>query len=169
MINRHESIYIYIYINIHNTINSITQFKQVFILILNYDKQFCKFRVRDPSTKKHLCFRICDSRGVEEGVSINGEDLGFLLDGNLPNNYTVSTDLDLFYKKKTPFGKKKITEELRSSKQQFLFSSIRYFFIIHKILLYYHLKLTYIFQVQSKASEMKYTFSFKSIRRRQQK
>uniref|UniRef100_K1RUP9 Interferon-induced protein 44-like protein n=1 Tax=Magallana gigas TaxID=29159 RepID=K1RUP9_MAGGI len=53
---------------------------------------FCKFRVRDPSTKKHLCFRICDTRGVEEGVSINGEDLGFLLDGNLPNNYTFQLD-----------------------------------------------------------------------------
>nr|XP_034306892.1 interferon-induced protein 44-like isoform X2 [Crassostrea gigas] len=55
-------------------------------------EKFCKFRVRDPTTKKHLCFRICDTRGVEEGVSINGEDLGFLLDGNLPNNYTFQLD-----------------------------------------------------------------------------
>eukprot|EP00105_Crassostrea_gigas_P002864 XP_011415537.1 PREDICTED: interferon-induced protein 44-like [Crassostrea gigas] len=59
---------------------------------ISLTQKFCKFRVRDPSTKKHLCFRICDTRGVEEGVSINGEDLGFLLDGNLPNNYTFQLD-----------------------------------------------------------------------------
>lgn len=51
--------------------------------------QFEKFRVRDPSTKKYLCFRICDTRGVEEGLSIKSEDLGFILHGNLPNHYTV--------------------------------------------------------------------------------
>nr|XP_034306896.1 interferon-induced protein 44 [Crassostrea gigas] len=56
----------------------------------NLTKSFEKFRVRDPSTKKYLCFRICDTRGVEEGLSIKNEDLGFILDGNLPNHYTFN-------------------------------------------------------------------------------
>ncbi|XP_065936898.1 interferon-induced protein 44 [Magallana gigas] len=53
-------------------------------------KTFEKFRIRDPSTKKYLRFRICDTRGVEEGLSIKSEDLGFILDGNLPNHYTFN-------------------------------------------------------------------------------
>ncbi|XP_052678093.1 interferon-induced protein 44-like [Crassostrea angulata] len=53
-------------------------------------KSFEKFRIRDPSTKKYLCFRICDTRGVKEGLSIKSEDLGFILDGNLPNHYTFN-------------------------------------------------------------------------------
>nr|XP_034306897.1 interferon-induced protein 44-like [Crassostrea gigas] len=55
-------------------------------------QKFRKFRVRDPTTKKHLCFRICDTRGVEEGVFIKSEDLGFLIDGNLSDNYTFQLD-----------------------------------------------------------------------------
>lgn len=51
--------------------------------------QFEKFRIRDPSTKKYLRFRICDTRGVEKGLSIKSEDLGLILDGNLPNHYMV--------------------------------------------------------------------------------
>eukprot|EP00105_Crassostrea_gigas_P000805 XP_011412750.1 PREDICTED: interferon-induced protein 44-like [Crassostrea gigas] len=53
-------------------------------------KSFEKFRIRDPSTKKYLRFRICDTRGMEEGLSIKSEDLGFILDGNLPNHYTFN-------------------------------------------------------------------------------
>lgn len=53
-------------------------------------KTFEKFRIRDPSTKKYPRFRICDTRGVEEGLSIKSEDLGFILDGNLPNHYTFN-------------------------------------------------------------------------------
>nr|XP_034306895.1 interferon-induced protein 44 [Crassostrea gigas] len=53
-------------------------------------KSFEKFRIRDPSTKKYLRFRICDTRGVEEGLSIKSEDLGFILDGNIPNHYTFN-------------------------------------------------------------------------------
>ncbi|XP_034306896.2 interferon-induced protein 44 [Magallana gigas] len=53
-------------------------------------KSFEKFRVRDPSTKKYLRFWICDTRGVEEGLSIKSDDLGFILDGNLPNHYTFN-------------------------------------------------------------------------------
>lgn len=53
-------------------------------------KSFEKFRIRDPSTKKYLRFRICDTRGVEKGLSIKSEDLGLILDGNLPNHYTFN-------------------------------------------------------------------------------
>ncbi|XP_056000063.1 interferon-induced protein 44-like [Ostrea edulis] len=53
-------------------------------------KSFEKFRVRNPATKTYLKFRICDTRGVEEGFSIKSEDLGFILDGNLPNHYTFN-------------------------------------------------------------------------------
>ncbi|XP_065936897.1 interferon-induced protein 44-like [Magallana gigas] len=59
---------------------------------ISLTQKFYKFRVRDPTTKKHLCFRICDTRGVEDGVSINSEDISFLLDGNLPNHYTFQLD-----------------------------------------------------------------------------
>ncbi|XP_065936886.1 interferon-induced protein 44-like [Magallana gigas] len=50
-------------------------------------KKFEKFRIRDHSTKKYLRFRICDTRGVDERMSIDSEELSFILDGNLPNHY----------------------------------------------------------------------------------
>ncbi|XP_061167732.1 interferon-induced protein 44-like isoform X2 [Saccostrea echinata] len=53
-------------------------------------KSFEKFRIRDPTSKKRLKFNICDTRGIEEGLSINDEDIGFILDGNLPNHYTFN-------------------------------------------------------------------------------
>lgn len=55
-------------------------------------KRFEKFRIRDPSTKKYLRFRICDTRGVEDDVSIKIEDVGFILDGNIPNHYMFEVD-----------------------------------------------------------------------------
>ncbi|XP_052679954.1 interferon-induced protein 44-like [Crassostrea angulata] len=55
-------------------------------------KRFEKFRIRDPSTKKYLRFRICDTRGVEEDVSIKIENVGFILDGNIPNHYMFEVD-----------------------------------------------------------------------------
>ncbi|XP_062586846.1 interferon-induced protein 44-like isoform X1 [Saccostrea cucullata] len=48
---------------------------------------FNKFRIRNPSTKKFLNFRLCDMRGLEENLCIKYEDMAFVLDGNLPNNY----------------------------------------------------------------------------------
>uniref|UniRef100_K1R6B9 Interferon-induced protein 44-like protein n=1 Tax=Magallana gigas TaxID=29159 RepID=K1R6B9_MAGGI len=51
-------------------------------------KSFEKFRIRDPPTKKYLRSGIWNTRGVEEGLSIS-EDLGCILDGNLPNHYMV--------------------------------------------------------------------------------
>ncbi|XP_062590727.1 interferon-induced protein 44-like isoform X2 [Saccostrea cucullata] len=53
-------------------------------------KSFEKFQIRDPATKRFLKLRICDTRGVEEGLSIKNEDLAFILDGNLPNHYTFN-------------------------------------------------------------------------------
>ncbi|XP_052678095.1 interferon-induced protein 44-like [Crassostrea angulata] len=55
-------------------------------------KRFEKFRIRDPSTKKYLRFRICDTRGLEEDVSIKIEDVGFILDGNTPNHYKFEVE-----------------------------------------------------------------------------
>ncbi|XP_061167745.1 interferon-induced protein 44-like, partial [Saccostrea echinata] len=48
---------------------------------------FNKFRIRDPSTKKFLNFRLCDTRGLEDNLCIKYEDMAFILDGNLPHNY----------------------------------------------------------------------------------
>ncbi|XP_062570005.1 interferon-induced protein 44-like [Saccostrea cucullata] len=50
-------------------------------------KSFEKLRIRDPAAKKHLKFRICDTRGIEKALSIKEEDLRFIMDGNLPNHY----------------------------------------------------------------------------------
>ncbi|XP_061167731.1 interferon-induced protein 44-like isoform X1 [Saccostrea echinata] len=50
-------------------------------------KSFEKIRIRDPAAKKHLKFRICDTRGIEKALSIKEEDLRYILDGNLPNHY----------------------------------------------------------------------------------
>lgn len=47
-----------------------------------------KLRIRDPSTKKYLRFWICDTCGIPEGEAIQNEDIGFILDGHLPNRNT---------------------------------------------------------------------------------
>ncbi|XP_065936891.1 interferon-induced protein 44 isoform X2 [Magallana gigas] len=51
-------------------------------------QKFDKLRIRDPSTKKYLRFRICDTCGVKDRINIKNEDIGFIMDGNLPNHYT---------------------------------------------------------------------------------
>ncbi|XP_062590728.1 interferon-induced protein 44-like [Saccostrea cucullata] len=53
-------------------------------------KSFGKFHIRDPTSKKRLKFSICDTRGIEVELSIKDEDIGFTLDGNLPNHYTFN-------------------------------------------------------------------------------
>lgn len=55
-------------------------------------QKFHKLLVRDLSTKKYLRFRICDTSGVKEGATIINEDIGFILDGHLPNQYKFELD-----------------------------------------------------------------------------
>ncbi|XP_062622114.1 interferon-induced protein 44-like [Saccostrea cucullata] len=68
---------------------------------------FNKLRVRDQSSGNFLKFRLCDTRGLEESLAIKNEDIVYILDGNLPNNYkfnpvaAASTDINGFQKHPT--------------------------------------------------------------------
>ncbi|XP_056000062.1 interferon-induced protein 44-like [Ostrea edulis] len=68
---------------------------------------FNKFRIRDPSTRKFLNFRLCDTRGLEENMCMKNEDMALILDGHIPHNYTfnpvaqASNDVPGFHKQPT--------------------------------------------------------------------
>ncbi|XP_062590729.1 interferon-induced protein 44-like [Saccostrea cucullata] len=68
---------------------------------------FNKFRVRDQSSGNFLKFRLCDTRGLEESLGIKNDDIVYILDGNLPNNYkfnpvaAASSDINGFQKHPT--------------------------------------------------------------------
>jgi hypothetical protein len=34
-------------------------------------------------------FRVCDTRGIEENQGIDGTELNYILEGNVPNEYQV--------------------------------------------------------------------------------
>jgi hypothetical protein len=34
-------------------------------------------------------FKLCDTRGLEENQGIDAQELGYLIDGNVPNGYEV--------------------------------------------------------------------------------
>ncbi|XP_062567610.1 interferon-induced protein 44-like [Saccostrea cucullata] len=46
-----------------------------------------QLRVRDPSSGSYMHVRLFDTPGIEEDLSIKQEDIGFILDGHLPNQY----------------------------------------------------------------------------------
>ncbi|XP_062587614.1 interferon-induced protein 44-like [Saccostrea cucullata] len=57
-------------------------------------KDFMRYIIRDSAEKKNLKFRICDTVGIDTNQTslskwMNDKDLGYMLDGNLPNQYTV--------------------------------------------------------------------------------
>lgn len=45
------------------------------------------FRVRKNATSTPLQFCLCDTRGLEESCGIDGQELNFILDGNVPDGY----------------------------------------------------------------------------------
>ncbi|XP_062607572.1 interferon-induced protein 44-like [Saccostrea cucullata] len=52
-----------------------------------------QLRVRDPSTGSYMHVRLFDIPGIEEELSIKQEDIGFILDGHLPNQYKTETPI----------------------------------------------------------------------------
>ena len=46
------------------------------------------YKVRSTSGK-HLKFSLCDTRGLEDGQGIGANDIGYILDGNLPDGFQV--------------------------------------------------------------------------------
>ncbi|XP_061167738.1 interferon-induced protein 44-like, partial [Saccostrea echinata] len=46
-----------------------------------------KYRIRNQETGGYLNFRLCDTRGIEEEMSIKTQDMGLLLDGYLSDQY----------------------------------------------------------------------------------
>ena len=43
-------------------------------------------------TGQPLNFRLCDTRGLEDCQGIDGNDVSYLLDGNLPDGFQVVED-----------------------------------------------------------------------------
>ncbi|XP_062616139.1 interferon-induced protein 44-like [Saccostrea cucullata] len=52
-----------------------------------------QLRVRDPSSGSYMHVRLFDTPGIEEDLSIKQEDIGFILDGHLPNQYKQETSI----------------------------------------------------------------------------
>lgn len=48
------------------------------------------YQIEDSGCSGYMNFRICDTRGLEEDQGLDGEELGFLLDGHIPDRYQVS-------------------------------------------------------------------------------
>ncbi|XP_062595301.1 interferon-induced protein 44-like [Saccostrea cucullata] len=46
-----------------------------------------KYRIRNHETGGYLNFRLCDTRGIEEEMSIKHQDMALLLDGHLSDQY----------------------------------------------------------------------------------
>nr|XP_034306901.1 interferon-induced protein 44 [Crassostrea gigas] len=46
-----------------------------------------KYRIRNRETKSYLNFRLCDTRGLEEEMSMHLQDMALLLDGHLSDQY----------------------------------------------------------------------------------
>ncbi|XP_062587618.1 interferon-induced protein 44-like [Saccostrea cucullata] len=54
-----------------------------------------RYIIRDSAEKKNLKFKICDTLGIDTNQTLsskwmNDKDLGYMLDGNLPNQYTFN-------------------------------------------------------------------------------
>ncbi|XP_060580071.1 interferon-induced protein 44-like, partial [Ruditapes philippinarum] len=45
------------------------------------------YRVRGSALTKPMKFRLCDTRGIEENQGMDGTELNYLLEGNVPNGY----------------------------------------------------------------------------------
>uniref|UniRef100_K1RB26 Interferon-induced protein 44 n=1 Tax=Magallana gigas TaxID=29159 RepID=K1RB26_MAGGI len=46
-----------------------------------------KYRIRNRETESYLNFRLCDTRGLEEEMSMHLQDMALLLDGHLSDQY----------------------------------------------------------------------------------
>ncbi|XP_053403855.1 interferon-induced protein 44-like [Mercenaria mercenaria] len=49
--------------------------------------KYHKYRVRGSALTKPMKFKLCDTRGIEENQGIDGTELNYLLEGNVPNGY----------------------------------------------------------------------------------
>ena len=47
------------------------------------------YQVRNPTSGQVMKFRLCDTRGLEDGQGIDANDIAYLLDGNLPDGFHV--------------------------------------------------------------------------------
>ncbi|XP_053392905.1 interferon-induced protein 44-like [Mercenaria mercenaria] len=65
------------------------------------------YSVRGSAVTKPMKFKLCDTRGIEENQGIDGTDLNYLLEGNVPNGYQfnpstpISPDISGFNSKPT--------------------------------------------------------------------
>ncbi|XP_062610137.1 interferon-induced protein 44-like [Saccostrea cucullata] len=57
--------------------------------------QFRAYQVRNGPSDKPLNFRLCDSRGLEEGQGIETKEMCYLLDGHVPEKYVFNPSVPL--------------------------------------------------------------------------
>ncbi|XP_052705624.1 interferon-induced protein 44-like [Crassostrea angulata] len=57
--------------------------------------QYRSYQVRNCPSGKPLNFRLCDTRGLEEGQGIEAQDVCYILDGNTPDKYVFNPSLPL--------------------------------------------------------------------------
>ncbi|XP_069123075.1 interferon-induced protein 44-like isoform X1 [Argopecten irradians] len=56
---------------------------------------FRKYQVRDGYAGKPLNFRLCDTRGLEEDEGLEDQEIGYLLDGHVPEKYKFNPSVPL--------------------------------------------------------------------------
>uniref|UniRef100_K1Q7G6 Interferon-induced protein 44-like protein n=1 Tax=Magallana gigas TaxID=29159 RepID=K1Q7G6_MAGGI len=57
--------------------------------------QYRSYQVRNGPSRKPLNFRLCDTRGLEEGQGIEAQDVCYILDGHTPDKYVFNPSLPL--------------------------------------------------------------------------
>ncbi|XP_019922004.3 interferon-induced protein 44 [Magallana gigas] len=57
--------------------------------------QYRSYQVRNGPSRKPLNFRLCDTRGLEEGQGIEAQDVCYILDGHTPDKYVFNPSLSL--------------------------------------------------------------------------
>ncbi|XP_033754641.1 interferon-induced protein 44-like [Pecten maximus] len=56
---------------------------------------FRKYQIRDGYAGKPLNFRLCDTRGLEEDEGLDDQEIGYLLDGHVPEKYKFNPSVPL--------------------------------------------------------------------------
>ncbi|KAJ8309041.1 hypothetical protein KUTeg_013915 [Tegillarca granosa] len=58
-----------------------------------------QYQIRNDNNGKPLNFRLCDTRGLEEDQGLDGHEICYLLDGNIPDRYQLAEeDISVVFK-----------------------------------------------------------------------
>ncbi|XP_060580065.1 interferon-induced protein 44-like [Ruditapes philippinarum] len=62
---------------------------------LSITTKYNMYRVRGSAITQPMKFKLCDTRGLEENQGIDAQELGYLIDGNVPNGYEFNPSVQI--------------------------------------------------------------------------